>query len=99
MLYNRRLYLTMHRLLIFARNTFVVFGAQLLLMLLLSFVMRRRMDYYLNSGVEIPLYERILMGVTFFWRRLWPFIVIIFFWIGFGTAGAIELFGSRKERA
>jgi type II secretory pathway component PulF len=90
----------MPRLLIFVRNTFVVFGAQLLLMLLLAFVMRRRMDYYLNSGAEVPGYERFLMAVTFFWSRLWPFIVIIFFWIGFGTAGAIELFGSsRKERA
>ena len=99
MLYNRRL-AAMHRLLIFVRNTFVIFGAQLLLMLLLSFVMRRRMDYYLNSGAEVAGYERLLMAVTFFWRRFWPFLVIIFFWIGFGTAGAIELLsGSRKERA
>ena len=87
----------MGRLAIFVRNMLSVFGGLVLLMMLLTFIMHKRIDFYLSSASEIPLFERVLMAATAFWSRFWFFVTIMFFWIGFGVAGVIELLRPKRK--
>ena len=54
-------------------------------------VMRTRIDFYLTHGVEIPLYERILIGVAGFWHNSWWLLVPLISIACFGLAGLVHL--------
>jgi type II secretory pathway component PulF len=75
----------------FFRNASIVTLVLIVGMCVLSYAMRLRMEYYAHSGLYIPLFERILFGVSAFWRSYWWILIYVVAGIGLASAGIIEL--------
>ncbi len=80
----------------FLRNTSIATLVLTLGMCILSYAMHLRMEHYGKEGLDIPLSERILFGVSVMWSNYWWVLIFVFAGIGLALAGMIELV--RRKR-
>jgi type II secretory pathway component PulF len=89
----------MQKSLSFFRNASIITLVLIVSMRAFSYVMHLRMEYYVDAGLNIPLVERILFGISALWNSFWWVLIFVFAGIGLASAGIIELLQRRRLRS